>query len=34
MLFRAMIFRSRLSVTLAVFVFLFVMSGIQKQVSG
>ncbi len=34
MLFRTMIFRSRLSVTLAVLVFLFVMSGIQKQVSG
>ncbi len=34
MLFRNMIFRSRLSATLAVFVFLFGMSGIQTQVSG
>ena len=34
MLFRNLIFRSRLSVMLAGFVFLFGMSGIQTQVSG
>ena len=34
MLFRTMIFRSRLSVTLVGFVFLIGMSGIQTQVSG
>jgi len=34
MLFRTMIFKSRLSVMLAAFVFLFGMSGIQTRVSG